>query len=85
MDVRYYEYMSCSSVNHREIQVHLVAKRLSRYLRLRCLCFTGTFSHKEGSHGAGYRTQADLLEEGGDILVATPGCHDTRLLLSAFI
>ncbi len=85
VDVNYYAYMSWSSVNHRAIQVHLVAKRLARHLKLRCLCFTGAFNHKEGSSGAGYRTQVDLLKEGMDLLVATPGCHHITIDCSSHL
>ncbi len=65
--------------------MHLVAKRLSRHLHLRCLCFTGAYNHKEGTRGAGYRTQVDLLKEGMDLLVATPGCHHISIDCSSHL
>jgi ATP-dependent RNA helicase DDX18/HAS1 len=53
-------------------QVHSVAKNLSSVLRMRVVCITG------GS-GRGLKSQVKLLEEGIDVLVATPGRVSTLL------
>ncbi|KAG5193119.1 P-loop containing nucleoside triphosphate hydrolase protein [Tribonema minus] len=51
-------------------QVHSVARRISGAAPLRTCCFTG---------GGGARSQAQLLAEGVDVLVATPGRVGTLL------
>ncbi|CAM9119629.1 unnamed protein product, partial [Hapterophycus canaliculatus] len=53
-------------------QVHGVAQRLSGTVPFRSCCFTG-------GPGRTFKTQAKLLEEGVDVLVATPGRVATLL------